>query len=219
MSADGDQSRKCVEEFVIPKCSAKALSLKKGQILRVTAHEGKQVADLKFINAENHLEQFASWWSACLNSIGTRDGGHKKIKMLFSGPPFERIMANVIADTVGDHYFGGSCSRRVREIMPESFEEGSKTCTELFSECLKPYGIALEDLASAGTFSVFMPVRINDDLDGSFEFPPSLCKQGDYIELLAEMDLLVAATSCAQASVANDFKSKAMKYQIFEQQS
>lgn len=214
---DNNESRRVIEEFIIPKASGKAFMLKQGQILRVTAHEGRQVADLKFINANDHREQFASWWSACLNSIGPNDGGHKNIKMLFSGPPFERIMANVIADTVRDHYFGGSCSRKVREIQPESFAEGSKTCTELFSECLKPYGIALEDLNSAGTFSLFLPVRIKDDIDGKFEFPPSSCNQGDYIEFLAEMDLIVAATSCAQATVANDFKPKGMKYEIFEQ--
>ncbi len=35
----------------------------------MTAHEGKQVADLKFIRRENMKEQFSSSWSVLLNTL------------------------------------------------------------------------------------------------------------------------------------------------------
>jgi hypothetical protein len=216
MSENINQSRKLIDEFIIPKASSKAFILKKGQILRVTAHEGKQVAELKFINADNHKEQFASMWSACMNSLGTTRGGYKKQKELISGVPFERTILQVIDDKVGRHYFGGSCSRRVKELKPECYQEHTKYCNQLFEECLEPYNLKIEDLEASGTFCVFMNVLIKDDQNGSLEFYPPKCEKGDYIEFQAEIDVIVAAVSCSQRSVINDYEIKAMMYQIYE---
>lgn len=75
-----------LEEFVIPKCDARAFPLLQGQRLRVIAHEGKQVADLKFINLHDHKEQFAAYWSVLLNATeGTNVG--QQITKLWSKRP------------------------------------------------------------------------------------------------------------------------------------
>ncbi len=218
LTVNGNQDRKAVDGFVIPRGSAKAFSLQKGQILRITAHEGKQVADVKFINAQNYKEQVSAWWSSCLNSErpeGEILGGTKRLTELYSKPPWERVMLRVIDDKVGDHLFNGSCSPKIRELMPGDEYLGDKTCVELFAECLEPYGISLEDLEGSGTFNVFMPVRFQDDENGTWTFLPPSCEKGDYIEFLAEMDILVAATSCPQVNVINDYNPKAMRYEIF----
>ena len=217
MTADEKKAREVIEEFVIPRGSAKAFFLRKDQVLRITAHEGKQVADVKFINAHDTREQVCAWWSSCLNSerpSGEILGGTKRITELYSKPPWERVMLRVIDDKVGDHFFNGSCSPKVRELMPGDEYLGNKTCVELFAECLKPHEIGLEDLDGSGTFNVFMPVRFKDDENGTWVFLPPSCEKGDSIEFLAEMDILVAATSCPQVNIINDFDPKAMKYEI-----
>ena len=213
-------NRKTIEEFIIPRGTGKSFHLAAGQILRITAHEGKQVADVKFINAHDHREQFCAWWSSCLNSERPSSlitGGTKRITELFSKPPWERVLLRVIDDKVGDHLFNGACSPRIRELMPEFKYLGSKTCVDLFREVLAPHGIGLEDLEASGTFNVFMPVRFKDDEAGTWEFLPPSCEKGDFIEFQAEMDILVAATSCPQVAIINDYDPKAMMYQIFEQ--
>ena len=55
MEKEGEaaKSRRVVEEFIIPKCSSKAFVVKKGQVVRVIAHEGKQVADIRFLNVHD----------------------------------------------------------------------------------------------------------------------------------------------------------------------
>ncbi len=208
------KSRRLVEEFVIPKCSGKAFIVKKGQVLRVIAHEGGQVADIKFLNAHDYREQFAAHWSAGINDA-EGIGGSKKLVKLYSKPPWERVMLTVIDDKVGDHFPNGSCSPRILQYKPDLIE-GDKTCMDIFAEILKPYGISLADLDSAGTFNAFMVVRFKDNEYGTWEFLPPSCKKGDYIEFLAEMDVLVAATSCPDKDIINDFKPKGMKYQIYE---
>ena len=43
-------------------------------------------------------------------------------------------------------------------------------------------------------------------------------RKGDFIEFQADIDILVAATSCPQVAIINDYNPKAMMYQIFEPQ-
>ena len=99
------QSRRLLEEFFIPKCSSRAFLLKKGQVLRVIAHEGKQVADIRFLNANDYREQFSAANSISLNSI-EGVGGRKKLKKLYSKPPWQQVMLTVIDDKVGVHLPG-----------------------------------------------------------------------------------------------------------------
>ena len=203
---------KLVEEFVIPRRSSKAFVVKKGQVLRVTAHEGKQVADIRFLNAHDYKEQFAARWSIPLNSI-QKIGGYKKLKQLWSKVPYDNVMLTVIDDKVGDHNFGCQCSPIFVKLKGAP---GDLTCAELFDKCLEPYGLSMKDLDSAGVFNLFMPVRYLDDENGTFSFNRPSCEKGDYIDFRAEMDVLVAATSCPEGNIVNDFDPKGLLYRIFE---
>ncbi len=203
--------QKVVDEFIIPKCSSKAFIVKKGQVLRVMEYEGKQVADVRFLNAHDYREQFAARLSAALNSV-EGIGGMKRIEKLYSKLPWERVMLTVIDDKVGDHLFAGQCTPKMLELWGQK----GKSCADLFDECLKPFGLSMIDLDSNGVFNVFMPCRYADDENGGFEYQRPSCEKGDYIDFLAEMDVLVAATSCPDENIINDYEPKALKYQILE---
>jgi len=206
-------SRKIVEEFIIPKSSSRAFILKKEQILRVTAHEGKQVADIRFLNANNYKEQFASWLSASLNS-NEGIGGTKRVKKLYSKSPWHNVMLTVINDTSREHLMACQCTPKLYEILGDP---GHISCADLFDKCLKPYNLSMEDLDSAGVFNVYMSVKFLDDENGTWLYQPPGCEKGDHIDFLAEMEVLVAATSCPADSFAvNDYECKGMKYQIIE---
>ena len=207
-------SLQLIREFVIPKCSAKAFALERGQVLRVIAHEGKQVADLKFFNRHDLKEQFAASWSILLNTIaGT--GTSQRITKLWSRPPYENVMLTVVEDAVGQHLMNGSCSQRWAELSGgmAAVVQGDKTCWDLFHDVLGPYGIGAADTDSQGTFNVFMSVRYDDA--GMMIFESPRCEAGDHIDFRAEMDVLVAATSCPDTNEINDFVPKGMKYQVF----
>ena len=208
--------RKVVEEFVIPKCSAKAFVVKKGQVLRVIAHEGKQVADIRFLNAHNYKEQASPILSRAINSMECI-GGNKKLRKIYSKYPWENVMVTVIDDKAGHHYFASCCSPKMREILGERLLSSEHlTCSELFDKCLKPYHLSMQDLESAGVFNLWMVVRFSDDENGTMINERPSCEKGDYIDFLAEMDLLVAAALCADSSIINDFEPKGLKYQILE---
>ncbi len=201
-----------IEEFVIPKCSSRAFVVKKGQVLRVIAHEGKQVADIRFLNATDYREQFSSWLSC---SINRREGigGMKRLKKLYSNLPWQNVMLTVIDDKVGRHHLWGQCTAKSYEMQGKP---GHANCADLFEECLKPYNLSMVDLDSASVFNVFMVVRYLDDDNGTYEYDRPACEKGDYIDFLAEMDVLVAATSCPSDNIINDYEPKSMKYQVLE---
>ena len=41
-------TRKVVNEFIIPKCTGKGFIVRKGEVLRIMDHVGPQVADVVF---------------------------------------------------------------------------------------------------------------------------------------------------------------------------
>ena len=219
-----DENLKLIEEFVIPKASSKAFELKKDHVLRVIAHEGPQVADIRFINAHDYKEQVAAAWSVALNSI-EGIGGERRIKKLWSKPGYENHMLSVIHDTAQDHMFHGNCSPRIREFWDNGpmleqvgplLADEHLTCAEQFDVCLEPYGLTMKDLDSTGTFNLFMPRRIANDDDGTLVFIEPSCKTGEYIDFQAHMDILVASVSCADLGPVNGGEPKGMKYQIYE---
>ncbi|KKK47424.1 hypothetical protein LCGC14_3155320, partial [marine sediment metagenome] len=169
------QSRRIVKEFVIPKCSSKAFPLNKGQVLRVTASEGKQVADIRFLNAHDYREQFTATNSISLNAI-EGIGGRKKLSKLYSKPPWQNVMLTVIDDPVGVHLPGSQCLSKSYELMGQA---GHLSCTDLFDECLKPYHLSMRDLDSAGVLNVFMEVTYLDDANGTMVFQRPSCQKGD----------------------------------------
>jgi len=202
-----------LEEFIIPKCSSKAFIVQKGQGLRVIAHEGKQVADIRFISAHDYREQFSGAISTAWNSnLGI--GGVHRLKKLYSKWPWGNEMLTVLDDKVGDHRYNIQCTAMFCKIFGKP--PGYSNCADLFDVCLKPYHLSMRDLESDGVFAVFMPYKISDDVDGTIKFALPSCEKGDFIELLAEMNVLVAATSCPDDSIINEYKPKGMKYQILE---
>ena len=207
-------SRRIIDEFVIPRGTGKAFIVKKGQVLRVIEHEGPQVSDLIFFNAHNHHEQFSSRRSALYNSL-LNMGGLKRLSKLYSKAPWERVMITVVDDPVGVHVPGSHCSKKVWELKPDLRPLWGRTCTDIFETCLAEFGIILADKESCGVLNVFQNFECDED-GSNYRSIGSVAKKGDYIDLLAEMDILVGYSNCGDQNVINNFEAKNMKVQILE---
>ena len=99
-------------DFIIPATYAKAFEVKQGQVLNIVQVEGPQMVDAVFLNARDLKEVFHAGWTAALNMInGT--GTMQKVAKLYSKPPRENVMLEVVEDPVGVHlaWNGGRCSR------------------------------------------------------------------------------------------------------------
>jgi len=203
-------SRKLVQEFIVPAGEARAFMLKKGQVLRIVEVEGKQVADIVFLNAHDYKEAFHAGHTVVANQL-QGIGTITKPTKLYSHPARENVMLTVIDDKVGVHFAhqGTRCSKLLYEIRGQ---KGHRNCQDHLAKALEPYGLAPEDVPDV--FNLWMNVDIEN---GRFIFKPSLADKGDYIDLLAEMDLLVAISACPQdLTPINDYKLKSLGVQIYD---
>ena len=202
-------NRKLIQKFIIPAAEGKAFVVKKGQLLRIVALEGKQVADIIFFNANDYKEVFNTSMTVVFNEI-QGIGNRKKVKELYSKPPRENVMLTVLEDKVGCHYVdnGGRCSKRLYEFRNQP---GHKNCQDILSEAIAPYGLTPDDVPDV--FNLWMNVDIEDDMQ---VFKPSLASRGDYLDLMAEMDVLVGASACPSEGIVNHGKPKPLGIEIYE---
>jgi uncharacterized protein len=196
-----------IEGFVIPKKSARAFELKKSQILRIIAVEGPQVADLNAFNFHNLKEHFSSGRTRSVGGIHVREGSS-----LYSISGHENAMMTVIRDPVGVHnILGTRCSGVV--YRKKYGIEGYKGCQELLSEAIAAFGLTSYDTHDA--FSIFMNKKIGED--GRMIILPPTVKTSESIDLLAEMDLLIAISACpSEKAATNNFVAKSLGIEILQ---
>ena len=104
------------------------------------------------------------------------------------------------------------CSRRMLELMGR--DTGDRTCDQSLTEALAPYGLTADDVP-ADVFNVFMNSELHED--GTFTRKAPTAMKGDYIDLLAEMDILAAISACpSESNATNDYRAKPIGFKIFE---
>jgi len=193
-----------VQQHHIAPQSGTAFIIKQGQIVRVIDVEGGQVSDL-FCFAEKEREE-------CLSSGQTTDYNGKlflsKGDTLYSNR--SNPMFTIITDQVGGHIMlYPPCSQKM-------FEK-SYGVTEAHPNCLDNLLSSVKDFAIEGSqisipLNLFMSIDISEQ--GTITIQPARSKAGDYIELRAEMDMIVAVTSCS-AGTCNNFKWTPIDAEIY----
>ena len=186
-----------------------AFELAKGQVLRIYEVEDGQVGDCVFFNAHDYKEWFhvGVSWSLGVN-LGT--GNAYSLKHFYSKPPRINLMMTVIEDTVKNHSlsYPNRCSSRFLELLGHGPQE--RSCDQNLTEALAPYGLSGDDFGDC--FNVFVNTQIN--ADGTFTRKAPTAKKGDYIDLLAEMDILAAISACPSDTITNDYRSKSLGVRV-----
>ena len=204
---------KTLQDVVIPTGTGIAVTVRRGQVLRLHIVAAPQVGDCVFFNANDYREQFHVGQSWALNQF-CRTGNARSFKHFYSKPPRENVMLTTVADTCANHWgnMGGRCSRRMHELR-DGITTGLRSCQENLTEALAPYGITGDDIGDI--FNVFM--NAEQDGDGNFTIKPSSAVVGDYIDLRAEMDVLAAISACpSMGSPVNGFQAKPLGLTIYE---
>lgn len=191
-------------DMVIPPGTPWAGEVRVGQVLRLIDIEGQQVGDLVCFNLHRLEEKFSPPNTANLNRTIRLSEGH----VLYSDEASR--MFTIVADTCKVHdVLAGACSsytNRVRYGVQES-----ANCRDNFASVLTRYGIGWKDVPYA--FNIFMNVPVKSDNSLVIEEPAS--KAGDYVDLRAEMDCLVAISNCPQVlNACNAYRLKPLRVQI-----
>ena len=180
------------------------LRLEAGQILRVIDPMGEQVSDVVAFAAADKSEWLSSGRSLDYNNSVYLTTGH----VLYSNR--SNPMFTILEDRVGRHDFLLTpCSPETFEILYEGHEGYHPSCFENLAKNLDRFGIAPDDIPTS--FNVFMNVGILPS--GELEIGPPLSGPGDFVDLRAEMDLVVGVTACS-AEKSNNHSLKPIDLEI-----
>jgi len=207
-------ARDLVEDIFIPAGHAVSFRVQRGQIFRLLQVEEKQVADAVFLNAHDYKETFHAGHSTYLNCI-EGIGNTKRLAKLYSGPARENVMLTVVDDPVGIHfaYIGNRCSRMIYKLRDKVDAPPHRSCQDNLAEALAPYGLGPDDVPEV--FNIWMNVDIDPETLCFVNMPPTV-GHDDYLDLRAEMDLLVAVSACpSDIAAVNDFRIKPLRAQIY----
>ena len=120
-------------------------------------------------------------------------------------------MLSILEDRVGKHDFLLTpCSSETFEMLYEDFEGYHPSCLENLTKNLQRFGIVEDDIPTA--FNVFMNVDVLPS--GELRIGPPLSKPGDFLDLRAEMDLVVGITACS-AEKSNNHSLKPIDLEVY----
>ena len=182
-----------------------SFSLDRGQVLRVIDPEGEQVSDLVAFAQADKSEWLSSGRSIDYNNTVYLTSGH----LLYSNR--SNPMFTILEDRVGRHDFLLTpCSPETFEILYKGHEGYHPSCLENLTKNLERFGVLVDDIPT--TFNVFMNVDILPS--GELKIGPPLSEPGDFLDLRAEMDLIVGVTACS-AEMSNNYRFKPIEVEVY----
>lgn len=179
--------------IVIEPKSGVAFRVDKGTIIRVSDAEGKQCADLVAYNSRNKDELLSQGFTRLHNNKTTLNIGDH----LYSN--LDTPMLTIVEDKVGVHdLLYPPCNK----YYYKSFHNipGKTGCRDHLADALKEYGITYREVTDP--FNIFMNTKVNGK--GELEIHTPLSEAGDYIDIRAEMDLIVGISACADDIEGNN---------------
>lgn len=166
--------------------------VRKGEMFRILDLEGNQAADTLFFNADDPHERY----SAC-DTI--REQGNVFITagtVLMSD--LCRPMLTVTADTVGRHdTLGGACASESNTVRYALEKFSMHACRDSFLLAVaenEQFGLDKRDIAHNINFFMNVPVTA----EGGLTFADGLSAPGKYVEMRAEMNVIVLISNCPQ---------------------
>lgn len=190
----------------LPPQTGTGFELPRGAVLRITDPLGGQVSDVVAFARGDHGSWLSSGRSIDYANTIYLTAGH----ILYSND--SRPMFTIVEDKVGRHDFLLTpCSQDTFRILYDHHEP-HPSCFGNLVQHLEPFGIRPAQIPT--TFNAFMNVVVAPDT-GELTIGPPRSRAGDYLELRAEMDLVVGVTACS-AEKSNDYRFKPIDVAIYD---
>lgn len=191
------------EHRLIPAGSGVGLRLERGEQLRVIDPFGGQSGDLMAFSADGR-ERLSNGRTFDYDGkvyLSTGD-------VLWSDR--SRQMLTIVADEVGRHDFlYAACSPEMYRLQ-YGFTEYHANCHDNLISALRDLGITPEPLPTP--FNLFMHVDVG--ADGKLVFSAPNSRAGEGITLRAEMDLVIAVTSCPASTCNGGAPPRPLAFEI-----
>jgi urea carboxylase-associated protein 1 len=165
--------------------------LRKGQYFRIVDLHGNQAVDTLFYNAHDYSDRYSA-------QDTIREQGNI---YLTTGTKLRssagNVLMTIVADTCGRHdTLGGACANESNMVRYALEKRHMHACRSSFLKAIAEWdhGMTKRDLTSNINFFMNVPVSPN----GKLTFEDGISNPGKYVELRAEMDVLVLISNCPQ---------------------
>jgi urea carboxylase-associated protein 1 len=169
-------------------------TVRAGQIFRIVDLEGNQAVDTLFYNAADATERYSLTHTiqaqgALYLTVGTT-------LMSSEGRP----MLTIVADTCGRHdTLGGACSCESNTVRYALEKRHMHSCRDNFMMAMARSGmegLPFEKRDVVSNINFFMNVPVTPQ--GKLTFEDGISAPGKYVEMRAEMDVVVLVSNCPQ---------------------
>jgi urea carboxylase-associated protein 1 len=165
--------------------------LRKGQVLRIVDLKGNQAVDTLFYDAHDYSNRYSAQDTIRAQRNVYLTAGSQLISTRGS------VMLTITADTCGRHdTLGGACANESNMVRYDLAKRHMHACRSSFLKAIAQWdhGMTKRDLTANINFFMNVPIT----LQGGLTFEDGISEPGKYVELRAEMDVLVLISNCPQ---------------------
>jgi len=178
-------------QAIVPAGDPWIRELQRGQRVRIVDLHGNQAVDTLFYNAHNYADRYSAQDTIreqgnIYLSTGTR---------LISTNG--NTLLTIVADTCGRHdTLGGACANESNMVRYDLDKRYMHACRNSFLKAAWSWHKELTKRDQTCNINFFMNVPVTPD--GRLTFEDGISEAGKYVELLAEMDVLMVVSNCPQ---------------------
>lgn len=178
---------KVLEDVTLPPGQPWGRRIAKGERLKVVDLEGKQAVDFLCFDAADPADRYNAANTIKLNAKLFVEKGSVLVSEQAN------TLFRVVEDSCGKHDTIGGCCSAPMNLLRYG-KPGLANCRDTFIAALKPFGLGARDVVANVNFFMYVPVLA----DGHTAITEGGSKAGDYVELVAERDVIAVISNCAQ---------------------
>jgi urea carboxylase-associated protein 1 len=177
--------------FIVEAGDPFVFEIGKGQTVRIVDLEGNQAVDTLFYNAHDYSDRYSA-------QDTIREQGNL---YLTTGTRLISTEGNVLltitADTCGRHdTLGGACAAESNMVRYDLEKRSMHACRQSFLKGIQHWKHGMEKRDISSNINFFMNVPVTPE--GGLTFEDGVSDAGKYVELRAEMDVLMLISNCPQ---------------------
>ncbi len=165
--------------------------IEQGQFFRIVDLEGNQAVDTLFYNARDYADRYSAQDTIREQGNIYLTTGTRLVSL------FGNVLLTIVADTCGRHdTLGGACAAESNMVRYDLGKRHMHACRNSFLKGAMQWGHGLGKRDLGPNINFFMNVPVTPE--GKLTFEDGVSEAGKYVELRAEMDVLVAISNCPQ---------------------
>jgi urea carboxylase-associated protein 1 len=180
-----------LHSFIVEAGDPFVFEIMKDQVMRIVDLEGNQAVDTIFYNAHDYSDRYSAQDTIRGQANIYLTTGTQLIST--NG----KTLLTIVADTCGRHdTLGGACATESNQVRYDLSKGHMHACRNSFLKGLQLWNHGMDKRDITSNINFFMNVPVTPE--GQLTFEDGVSDAGKYVELRADMDVLMVISNCPQ---------------------